>query len=84
MKNRKSILLNLELKQYNQVRNYAFKNKTTMSNVIREAIKKLKLDFPIFETSQPLFDTGFGEDTYSKEAQEVYNKFVDLMEDLIK
>jgi len=49
-----------------------------------KAIKKLKLDFPIFETSQPLFDTGFGEDTYSKEAQEVYNKFVDLMEDLIK
>jgi len=40
MKDLKSILLNLELKKYNQVRTYAFKNKTTISNVIREAINK--------------------------------------------
>ena len=39
-KDLRKVLFNIELKQYNKVRNYAFKNKTTMSNVIREAIKK--------------------------------------------
>ena len=38
-KDLKQILLNLELKRYNQIRTYAFKNRTTMSNVISEAIK---------------------------------------------
>jgi len=39
-KDLKKILFNLELRRYNQIRTYAFKNRTTMSNVIREAIKK--------------------------------------------
>ena len=40
MNKKQKFLLNLELKQYNKLRNYAFKKRVSMTSVVKEAIIK--------------------------------------------